>query len=218
MLIEGNYQEKGYALVRDLLPVDVTRALLTIIRRRIPPGPLPITRDDSPILKRSAFEIYGNKMPPLKTFLWALTPAMEQITGKRLIPTYDYFRIYQKGDICRIHRDRPACEHSLSLTLDYSDDKPWPLELGALGADGPEYIFADDFGDEPLASLAMTAGDAVAYRGVTHRHGRITPNPNRWSAHLFLHWVDPDGPHAKEAFDGEGVANRVDFEFPAGLT
>ncbi len=217
MKVEGNYKENGYALVRDLLPVDVTRALLTIIRRRIPPGPLPIVRDDSPILKRSAFEIYGNKMPPLKTFLWALTPAMEQITGKRLVPTYDYFRIYQQGDICRVHRDRPACEHSLSLTLDYSDDKPWPLELGALGAEGPEYVFADDFGDEPLASLAMKAGDAVAYQGVAHRHGRMTPNPNRWSAHLFLHWVDPDGPHADQAFDGEGLANRVDFDFPRGM-
>jgi hypothetical protein len=218
MLIEGNYQENGYALVRDLLSVDVTRALLTIVRRRVPPGPLPITPNDSPILDRPTFEIYGNQMPPLKTFLWALTPAMEQVTGRRLIPTYDYFRIYQRGDICRVHRDRPACEHSLSLTLDYSDDNPWPLDVGTQGMNGPRDIFSNDFGDEPCRALAMKAGDAVAYQGVSHRHGRLTPNPNRWSAHLFLHWVDPDGPHADQAFDRENMAARVDFEFPEAVS
>ena len=39
------------------------------------------------------------------------------------------------------------------------------------------------------------------YQGVHHRHGRLDPNPNAWSAHLFLHWVDPAGPYRDEAFD-----------------
>ena len=64
-----------------------------------------------------------------------------------------------------------------------------------------------------VAALAMDVGDAVAYRGVDHRHGRTTPNPNRWSAHLFLHWVDPDGPQRGEAFDRKGVPQPVDFTF-----
>jgi hypothetical protein len=51
----------------------------------------------------------------------------------------------------------------------------------------------------------MSAGDAVMYRGVNHRHGRLDPNPNSWSAHLFLHWVDPNGPYADHAFDRANV-------------
>jgi hypothetical protein len=141
---------------------------------------------------------------------------MEAVTGRRLVPTYDYFRIYREGDICRVHRDRPACEHSLSLTLDYSDDVPWSLEVGSLGEEGPQDIYADDFGDEPNRSMAMAVGDAVAYRGVEHRHGRTTPNPNGWSAHLFLHWVDPDGPFADQAFDGAGEPKPVNFTFAEG--
>jgi hypothetical protein len=39
------------------------------------------------------------------------------------------------------------------------------------------------------------------------------PNPNSWSAHLFLHWVDRDGPHAAHAFDGAGAPPRVNFSF-----
>ena len=213
MEIDGDYRRDGYALIRELVPRDVARAFMGLIKSRLPAGPLPIHDEQSPILVRPTFEIYGNVFPAMQSFLWALTPAMEAVTGQRLIPTYDYFRIYREGDICRIHRDRPACEHSLSLTLDYSDDVLWSLEVGAKGANGPDDIDADDFGPEPSRSLAMGVGDAVAYRGVDHRHGRTTPNPNAWSAHLFLHWVDPDGPFADQAFDGAGEPKPVNFTF-----
>jgi hypothetical protein len=47
------------------------------------------------------------------------------------------------------------------------------------------------------------------YRGVNHRHGRIEPNPNRWSAHLFMHWVDANGRFADEAFDKVAVQKAM---------
>jgi hypothetical protein len=214
MEIEGDYRRDGYALVRQMVPRGVARALMARLRADLPPGPLPdLDQDLTPILNRRAFEISGKTYPPLQSFLWALTPAMEAVTGQRLVPTYDYFRIYREGDICRVHRDRAACEHSLSLTLDYSDDVAWPLEVGAAGDAGPQDLFTDDFGPEPSAALAMAVGDAVAYRGVEHRHGRTLPNPNAWSAHLFLHWVDPDGPFADQAFDGAGEPPPVNFTF-----
>lgn len=217
MDIEGDYQRDGFALVKAMVPRGVARALMAQLKADLPPGPLPRQGlDPTPILNRQAFEIYGNAYPPMQAFLWALTPAMEAVTGLALIPTYDYFRIYREGDICRVHRDHPACEHSLSLTLDYSDDVPWPLEVGADGGRGPQDIFTDDFGDEPSAALAMGVGDAVAYRGVEHRHGRTTPNPNAWSAHLFLHWVEPDGPFADQAYDGAGEPKPVNFTFTEG--
>ena len=206
MEIEGDYRRDGYALVREMVPRGVAGALMARLKADLPPGALtnpPL--EPTPILNRPAFEIYGNQYPPMQAFLWALTPTMEAVTGQRLVPTYDYFRIYREGDICRVHRDRAACEHSLSMTLDYSDDVVWPLEVGDQGMDGPQDLFADDFGAEPSRALAMRVGDAVAYRGVEHRHGRTIPNPNAWSAHLFLHWVDPDGPYADHAFDRANV-------------
>jgi len=216
MQIEGDYEKDGYALVRRLVPPEVAQAFMTMVRRRLlPSGVVPPAPADLPldILKRNVFEVYGHNFPPMKAFLWGLTPAMEQVTGRRLVPTYDYFRLYRQGDVCHVHRDRPACEHSMSLTLAYSDGEAWPLELGREGNAGPEDIIAEDFGPEPVSALAMEVGDAVAYRGVTHRHGRTTPNPNGWSAHLFLHWVDPDGPHRSQAFDGKDVLQPVDFTF-----
>lgn len=214
MEIEGDYQHNGYALVRGMVPRGVARSLMARLRADLPPGPItPQPHTASEILRGPAFELYGNAYPPMQAFLWALTPAMETVTGQHLVPTYDYFRIYREGDICRVHRDRPACQHSLSLTLDYSDDVPWLLEVGAAGAAGPDEAYADDFGAEPSVALAMGVGDAVAYRGVEHRHGRTLPNPNAWSAHLFLHWVDPDGAFADQAYDGAGEPRPVNFTF-----
>jgi hypothetical protein len=70
---------------------------------------------------------------------------------------------------------------------------------------GPDYL-RESFGDEESTALPMAVGDAVLYQGVNYRHGRTTPNPNRWSAHLFLHWVDADGPFRSEAFDANRLA------------
>ena len=216
MKIEGDYSRDGYALVRGLISPDVAMAFMAMIKRRLlPDSVVPPAPDglELGVLTRNVFECYSEHLPPMKTFLWGLTPAMEVVAGRPLVPTYDYFRIYRQGDLCHVHRDRPACEHSMSLTLAYSDDHAWPLELGREGQKGPQDHIAEDFGPEPMASLAMQVGDAVAYRGVDYRHGRTTPNPNRWSAHLFLHWVEPDGPQRDQAFDRKGVPQPVEFTF-----
>jgi len=138
--------------------------------------------------------------PPMAALHWGLTPVAAQVAGCELLPSYAYFRVYQQQDICVVHSDREACEHSLSLMVELADGEPWALCIGEGEVDcapAPER----DFGSEKYAAIPMKAGDAVLYRGVTHRHGRIDPNPNRWSAHLFFHWVDSNGPYADHAFD-----------------
>lgn len=214
MKIEGNYTQDGYALIRQMVPAEVAQAFLTQIRKVLKTDVIDLRGAPRiELLNRPSLDIYSQQLPFMRTFLWGLTPAMETVAGMPLLPTYCYFRIYQAGDVCRVHADRPACEHSLSLTIGLSDSRPWPLEVGReLNHDGrPPYD--DDFGDEPFASLAMMPGDGVAYRGVDRRHGRISANPNRWSAHLFCHWIDPDGPHAAEAFDRRELVDEVDFTF-----
>ena len=60
--------------------------------------------------------------------------------------------------------------------------------------------------------VAMMPGDAVLYQGVHHHHGRTTPNPNRWTAHVFLHWVSRGGAYAGEAFDKQVPPQRVEMD------
>lgn len=214
MEIVGDYQRNGYALIKRLIAPEIAAAFMAGLREDTGDAPIPLSArpDHSELLRRPAFEVYGFHYKPMLFFLWALTPTMNRITGRDLLPSYDYFRIYRAGDVCRVHHDRPSCEHSLSLTLDYSDGVPWNLEVGSASGE-PSARIDNDFGDERFASLEMQVGDAVLYRGVEHRHGRISPNPNGWSAHLFLHWVDREGPYRDQAFDGRGTPGAVNFSF-----
>jgi hypothetical protein len=214
MEIAGDYARSGYALIRNLIPPEVAAAFVAALREDIGDAPIPLSGQENypNLLRRAAFEIYGFHYKPMLFFLWGLTASMSALTGRDLLPSYDYFRVYREGDVCRVHHDRLSCEHSLSLTLDYSDGVPWSLEIGG-GRGEPSAKVDEDFGSEKFVSLDMNVGDAVLYRGVEHRHGRVTPNPNAWSAHLFLHWVDRHGPHADQAFDGRGNPSPTSFSF-----
>ena len=214
MKVLGDYRRDGYAHIQGLLPVEVTQAFMLALKQDLGDGPVPADRMPKipSILRQSAFEIYGNFYKPMAFFLWALTPIVSELVGRELLPTYDFFRFYREGDVCRVHTDRPACEHSLSLTLDYSDGEVWDLEL-ARERSAPFTFIGDDFKGVEYSAVSMAVGDAVLYNGVRHAHGRTAPNPNAWSAHLFLHYVDRDGPFADHAFDGQLTPARANFSF-----
>jgi len=206
------YRDSGYVSLPQFIPREVTIAFLARMQHDLAAQGLSFDRfsQQGPLLTRAAPELYSHHYRPLMNLHWGMTPIVTELVGLPLLPSYAYFRLYHEGDICKVHGDRLSCEHSLSLTLAYSDDKPWALELSPVAIDKP-YERADlQFRpDEKASGVAMEAGDAVLYQGVHHHHGRTTPNPNRWSAHAFLHWVARDGPYADNAFDGQPVPETV---------
>ena len=210
MRIEGDYEKDGYATIRGLVPPEVASILFKQIQMDLKAAgkSFDTFAKAHPLSKQQTVDISGHYYRPLTTFLWGLTPIIGELTGADVLPSYDYFRIYHKDDICRVHSDRPSCEHSVSLTLAYSDAAPWPLEVGSQRVDSEGPCF-DDWGDEPFSSVAMQPGDAVLYRGIDLRHGRTQPNPNRWSAHLFLFWVERGGEFAQHAFDEERLREEL---------
>lgn len=214
MKVHGDYLNSGHALVKSVLDLRVVNAALKDIKDELAPGKIPISQENAfaPVLARAAFEIYGPYYTPLKFLLWGLTPIMESLVKLSLEPTYNYFRMYRNGDVCKVHSDRPACEHSMSLTLGYSDGIVWPFHVGNDVVDASAAI-SDDFEGRPFATLAMQPGDAVIYKGIEVRHGRINPNPNAWSAHIFLHWVERGGRYAGSAFECGSSTEPVNFSF-----
>jgi hypothetical protein len=210
--LKSGYAQDGYAHLEQFMPRAVATGFLArmqsdLARQGIGFGKL---LKASPLLKQPATEIYGYHYVPLAMFHWGMTPAIEALVGEPILPTYSYFRLYRKGDICRVHGDRVACEHSLSLTLAYSDDRPWALEVSPVRTEQPYARVDSAFAtSERAQAVAMAPGDAVLYQGVHHHHGRTTPNPNAWSAHLFLHWVSSSGRYADEAFDKQVPPERV---------
>jgi hypothetical protein len=210
MRLEGDYHANGYATMRELVPPEVALNLFKQIQMDLSAAgkSFQTFAKAHPLSKQPTIDISGHFYRPLTTFLWGLTPIISEITGADLLPSYDYFRIYHQGEICRVHSDRPSCEHSVSLTLAYSDGLPWPLEVGSrrVTEEGPCF---DDFGDEPNSAVAMMPGDAVLYRGIDLRHGRTQPNPNQWSAHLFLFWVERGGQFQQHAFDEQRLRSEL---------
>ena len=210
------YTQKGRTLIEGLIAPELASNLTFEIQKvinQVGDRLLAAPR----VGEKPAYEIYGYKWWPMASFHFGLTHNIETIVGKPLAPTYSFFRSYQEGDVCKIHADRAACEHSMSLTLAYADDKPWALSVEDAALDENQYFKAGqapDYGDNAYADFAMQPGDAVLYKGVEHRHGRLAPNPNRWSAHMFLHWVERDGPYAAEAYDGLELSGHGDIQFP----
>jgi hypothetical protein len=199
-----DYRDQGYAALPGLLAPDLAGALAAQFLRDLAEKRVrPRFAEGKRLLKANVLNIHSARYPLMQSFHWGLTPAITAIAGCDLVPSYALFRVYPQGAVCMVHGDRPACEHSISLTLASGGAEPWPLDIATettpLGAAGAR----DDFRGEVHTSVPLAPGDAVIYRGITQRHGRLAPNPNPWSAHLFLHWVDRAGPHAAEAFDGK---------------
>lgn len=121
---------------------------------------------------------HGDRL--METLLEYLRPKVEEHTGRKLLPTYTCFRVYQDGDSLAKHTDREACEISLTLTLGYDADKPWPLHVGN--------------GRLFNKSLDMQPGDAIIYKGCELSHWREKFS-GRHHAQVFLHYVDANGPY-----------------------
>lgn len=127
---------------------------------------------------------YGD--PTFDGLLEYLRPRVEERSGLALYPTYSYFRLYKRGDVLKRHRDRPACEISVTLNLGQMPAEPWPI-----------YVELDD---RPYAAM-LTPGDALLYRGCDCFHWREAFHGVRL-AQAFLHYVDRDGAHADQKYDG----------------
>jgi hypothetical protein len=213
--VEGDYAADGYALLRGLVPRELCWAFLYRLKADFDrTGGVGKLIRNSGLTPRDVPELYSYHYPPMLGLLWGMTPTLCTLTGRDLLPTYSYFRLYREGDTLHVHSDRPSCEHSVSLTLDYSDGEPWALELASEPEAKPRPTIEPDFAGAAYRSLMMEPGDGVLYRGVQHRHGRLMPNRNAWSAHLFLHWVERDGPFASHAFDGnQDECKPVNFSF-----
>jgi hypothetical protein len=114
-----------------------------------------------------------------------LKPKLEEITGKRLLPTYSYGRIYYTNAEMAKHIDRYSCEISATVCIT-ADETPWPI-----------WFKTEDGEEKPLT---LHPGDLCVYRGCELEHWRL-PNPGNECIQMFVHFVDADGPYTGFAMD-----------------
>ena len=112
------------------------------------------------------------------------------LVGEVLVPTYNFTRKYIKGSILRKHKDRPACEHSLTINFGVHE-KPW--------------TFFCEVNDK-IIGIDLDPGDALYYTGQDVAHWR-EPLETDYCYQTFFHYVEKDGECKEEMHELE---NRPD--------
>lgn len=127
--------------------------------------------------------IYNFK--PFLELLCQKTSEVGMLIEESVLPTYTYARIYKNGEVLIRHRDRAACE--ISLTVHIGGDLDW--DIGIQKPNGEE------------VTLNLNIGDALLYLGCTADHWRDKPFSGQNYAQVFLHYVRSNGPNAWAYFD-----------------
>ena len=145
---------------------------------------------------------YGDTL--METMLDFSTSVVEQNVGKKLWPTYSYFRIYDKGSTLPIHKDRPSCEYTVALCLGCDPvDVPYDIFVGEVD-EKSDYKFYDD--DENWNryridyKFPMLPNNALLFKGMEKIHWREYCTHDYFMT-VFLHYVDQEGEYKEYKFD-----------------
>lgn len=165
------FKSRGFTLVRKFIDKETTDKLYDYTLKNKKNGIL----NDQQIPNTPSF-YKDNEMNYLQD---KMHKNIEELVGIPLFKTYNYYRTYKRDDILKIHKDRPACEISVTLNLGYKGN-PWP-------------IWITDF-DEIPNEVIMEPGDALLYRGCDLNHWRVKNIFCDDCSQVFLHFVNQNGP------------------------
>ena len=172
------FAEKKYAVYRLCVTEPQLSLLYRYACRRAELGTMKLD-DTSPGALSAQGDVFMDGL------LTDLLPLAQAVSGLHLFPTFSYFRVYHSGDILEKHKDREACEISLTVCLGYRAEHPWPILIE--GVNG-------------VTSVKLQPGDGLFYRGIECAHWRDTFEGDHM-AQVFLNYVDQDGPYAEWKYD-----------------
>ena len=137
---------------------------------------------------------YGD--PLMESLMVNKLNIMQKETGLELLCTYAFWRMYTVNADLKKHKDRPACEVSVTVQLGRSHNYSWPIYMGGT----PVY---------------MAEGDGIVYPGtdVQHWRDKCDGPDGYYSGQAFFHFVLKNGAHASQAIDKRNndlyVKNRI---------
>tara|TARA_S200002703_G_scaffold86546_1_gene74576 strand:+ start:2386 stop:2946 length:561 start_codon:yes stop_codon:yes gene_type:complete len=136
--------------------------------------------EDGPAVPRAPYS-YFYADPLMESIMLKKKPLMEKETGKKLLATYSFWKIYTKFLNLPKHTDKPACEISVTVNIS-SDVKNYPIYM-----DGNR--------------IDLNPGDAVIYLGCEVEHYREEFKGD-WCTQVFMHYVDAEGPYSSLEKEG----------------
>jgi hypothetical protein len=171
------FRTRGHAIVRDLIHPLQLGALRQYYRTLLAGGEVPIGD--------WLADRYGLHSEMMASFLHSqLAALVSRIADEPVKPSFVYLGSYRPGAVLPRHRDRPQCEFSISLLIDYMPDPDgpcgWPLYLE--NPRTPDSTIGADLG----------LGDGAFYRGREVFHYRDALPKGHQATLLFLNYVCED--------------------------
>ena len=180
----NDFEKNGFFIVRNFLEKDFIDFIQQYFFLRIKAGHSKSGDEQAP----GSYPFYSD--PVIETILLCSVDSLSKISGKKLLPTYTYTRLYSRGDELKIHRDRPSCEISATLSLGIPNGDPI----------NPIY-FSKTEDEKDAIEILLNPGDLCMYKGCDLYHWR-PPFTQKWYLQSFLHYVDGEGPYKDNIYDG----------------
>jgi hypothetical protein len=142
--------------------------------------------------------------PLMETIMDLSTSVVEQNVGKKLWPTYSYFRIYDKGSDLKIHTDRESCEYTVALCLGANPvNQPYEIFVGEED-ETSDYKYYNNRGEYKRYRIdhkfPMVSNNAVIFKGMDKIHWREMCHHDYFMT-VFLHYIEQEGPYKEFKFD-----------------
>lgn len=176
------FEKHGCVLIRNFIDEKTISVVSQYFENKIRRGEWVETNKEGDPTSRYAY--YAD--PLIEVLLQASKDAVEDATGKELLPTYSYSRIYQPGEKLVPHVDRPSCEISVTVNV------------ASKGEVSPIYT---QYGQNDPEKHVLYPGDAVIYMGCDVMHWRQTLQEEQLNVQFMLHYVDKNGGNAAHAKD-----------------
>lgn len=182
-MTDSEYFEKhGCVFVKNFIDTQTISVVSQYFENKINRGEWEETFKKGDPTSRYAY--YAD--PLTEVLLQASKETVENLTGKELIPTYSYARIYQPGEKLLPHVDRPSCEISVTVNVATKGDL------------SPVYT---QYGQNDPEKHLLNPGDAVVYMGCDVMHWRQPLQEGQLNVQFMLHYVDKNGQYAGYAKD-----------------
>jgi hypothetical protein len=173
----AHFEREGFAMLDRLLPACEVAELGRYYQSLAAEGFLQL--DDY----RGSRRHVAHSHPVADFWHRQLNERVSHLVGRATKPSYSFVSLYLEGGELKWHVDRPPCEYTITLLVDYAplDDagrSPWALKVRAR--------------DGSTRELYQRVGDALIFKGRELKHCRdVLPEGHR-SASLLFHFVDAD--------------------------
>ena len=228
--ITMKFLEDGYVVLRNFIPKDIINMTLDAwkVSERDPSHNEHFFYREDDIIHDSPSETLNKSVgaynfPPAVGMHRWLRDNLDNVFDIKLVDTYSYTRKYDRGAFLRAHTDRPSCEISCTICLDYASDDgtPWKIwvqkdrdyvnhgdDIDFLGSVSQDLPHRERIG----TAISLEVGDVLLYQGPNAIHWR-DKFLGEYSYHMFLHFINPAGyitafPDSSIGYLGRGADER----------